>query len=223
MLRYAFARRFGGVLRAVCAVLAVCFLALSLCACGKKPGSSEIQPATELPADMDGTVNPTDAQSERILELAAAFRQFGSYGEESLTFSKLEHIVFCMFTDSPELESSDREGFGKVPQDKADSAIKGVFGDIEIKDVMRRKYDPAEDQTYYYSNGYYYLMRTDNSAYTYDLKSVKAYTGDDGKLYHAAVVTVSRSGKAEMDLVFSLVPDNEYVYRVSACDISMWS
>lgn len=223
MDKHVFKKRFNSGLRAFCALAALLMLAVSLCACGKKPNGGEITPATELPADMDGTVIPTEEQRDRILALAAAFRQFGEYSEGSLTFAKLEHMVFCMFTDSDELADCDRAGFGRISSEAADKMLRGVFGDMEIMDVMRRKYDPDEDQTYYFSGGSYYVVRTDNSDYGYELKGVKAYKGEDGRTYHAAIVTVSRGGQTEMDLVFSLIPDAEHIYRVSACDISMWS
>ena len=220
-------RRFKAALRRLCALALIVAAVFCLCACkgsgaGPEPTESEINPATELPASLDGTVTPTEAQTERILRLAAAFRQFGDYSEGTLTFSKLEHIIFCMYTDSEELEECHREGFGKLSKEKADDALKGVFGNIEIYDVMRRGYDSGEEQTYYFADDVYYIMRTDNSAYSYSLVSVKEYEDENGRTCHAAIVSVLKNGKNEMDIIFSLIPDDVYVYRVSACDISLW-
>lgn len=201
-------------------VLALAF-ALCACACGRTDPESGIQPASEPPAS-NSNVDITEVQRQRILELASAFRQFGEYGSDGANFAKMEHIVFCLYTDSNELESCDVEGFGVIPAETADNAIKSVFGNIEIMDVMRRKFDPEEDQTYYFKNGDYYIMRTDNSAYTYSIESVKYMQDDNGHDCHAAVVTVLREGKNEMDLIFTLMPNDDSVYRVEACDISLW-
>jgi|GEM_PF-3271711 len=206
----------------------VLILASVLCiGCGRggetEPGATEeLQPATEPPASYNN-VDTETAQRERILQLAAAFRQFGDYDiATGAEFAKMEHIIFCLYTDSDELEDCGREGFGRLSTEKADAALKGVFGSIEIMDVMRRKYDPDEDQTYYYSEGWYYIMRTDNSAYTYEVENVKRMDGEDGTEYHAAIVSVKREGENERDIIFTLIPDDTSVYRVAACDMSLW-
>ncbi len=197
----------------VAAVMSVLFV-FCLAGCDGRRGNEAVQP-TE--AQTDGL---TEAQRERILELAAAFRQYGEFSNTGNTeFARLEYILFCLFSDK--LDECEVKGFGKLSSESADEAICGVFGDIKIMDVMRRKYDADADQTYYFRNGSYYIMRTDNSAYTYTIKSVREKTDDKGVLLTEAEVLVQRSGAEELVLTLTLVPDEGAVYRMSACTVNM--
>lgn len=200
----------------VCAlVCAFALCALTAAAC-KKQGGGSGGPAEETQAAEQGD-GLTSEQRARILELAAAFRQFGEYDRsEGVTFDKLEYIVFCMFADK--VKESEPEGFGSVSAEEADRAIQGVFGNITIMDVMRREYDEEAEQTYYFKDGEYKVMITDNSAYTYSI--VSAETAEDGKV--TAQVEVKRGGADELTLTLTLQPNGEYVYRVEKCAVNMW-
>lgn len=201
------------ILRAAAALLAAVFV---LCACGCTAGGKDDKPeVTEAPAT---ELTLSSAQQARVLELAAAFRQYGEFkNTQDTEFSRLEYIVFCMFTDK--LNECEVKGFGKLSSEEADAAIFGAFGEIKIMDVMRRKYDAEVDQTYYFKNGSYYIMRTDNSAYSYRIISAEEVHDDNGVLLHEAVVLVQREGTDELYMTLTLVPEEAAVYRVSACGI----
>ena len=199
------------VLRAAAVILIMIFCGLLLCGCGKRAdGGPDSTEGNKLNAEL------TEAQRARVIELAEAFRQFGEYdSSEGIEFKRMENIVFCMFSDK--IKETEPAGFGTVSAEEADEAVIGVFGNVRIMDVMRRKYEADGDQTYYFKNGEYHVMITDNSAYTYRIES--AEYNDEGNL--AASVLVLREGAEQLTLTFELMPNGES-FRVKSCKVHMW-
>lgn len=196
------------MISAAALLFALCCLLIT--GCGKRADGGPDNTEGKLGAEL------TEAQRERVLELAAAFRQFGDYDSASgVEFKRMEDIVFCMFSDK--ITETEPAGFGTVSAEEADEAIRGVFGNVEVLDVMRRKYDANEDQTYYFKNGEYHLMITDNSAYTYRIES--AEYNEAGNL--AANVLVLREGENQLTLALELMPNGES-FRVKSCKVHMW-
>ena len=160
----------------------------------------------------------SEAQYAELMRLSCAFRVFGEYDLTlGVELDKLEYMVFCYY--SPQLTETDEGGFGTVPAEEADDMLDRVFG-IKMMDVLRRSYDSEQEQTYYYKNGAYKVMRTDDSAYAYRITSLEK-TADSGGEKYTVNVLVLKDGAEQLELQFTLTPMDE-AFRVNACGVKMW-
>lgn len=199
------------LLRAAALVLCAVF-ALSAMGCGKSGNNDNGDKSGER-------FGLNETQYANLTRLASAFRVFGEYDpSQGVTFEKMEYIVFCYF--SAYIEESSPAGFGTVSAEEADAAIQRIFGKLTIMDVMRRKYDADGDQTYYFKNGSYKVMITDDSAFTYRITSLDK-SGEDGEVTYKAVIDVLRDNSRQLQLNFELRPDGDDFY-VKKCTVNMW-
>lgn len=138
------------------ALLIAALMLVFACACADKkeePAAATPEPAKPVSTD------PDEADMARIMALAAAFDRFGGFtAEEGVPVSSMEYMIYCWYCDK--LEECETAGFGKVPFDEADRLVCSVFGNDEIKLVIRTKFDPVKEQDYYALNGYYYVRIT---------------------------------------------------------------
>ena len=200
------------LLRAAAALLCAVFM-LSAMGCGAKNGDNDNSGGEE------NCFGLSETQYANLTRLASAFRVFGEYDPSlGVTFEKMEYMVFCYF--SAYIEESSPAGFGAVSAEEADAAIQRIFGKLNIMDVMRRKYDADEDQTYYFTHGSYKVMITDDSAYTYRITSLDK-SEEDGAVTYRAVIDVLRSDSRQLQLNFELIPDGDD-FCVKKCTVNMW-
>lgn len=204
-------------LRAVVCIVLCAAVCVAFCACGKQNDNSPAA-VTDEPMDnpTDGLL--TDAQLYRLLGLAAAFRQFGEYNVESSSdLISLERMVFFYYTDK--LDESSLTGYGRVPISEADTLLYETFGSFEMMDILRTQYDSSGDQLYFVLDDDYYVHITDNSAYSYEVKS--ASTTDIGV---DVMITVSYNGTAELNLAFVLraSDSSSWGFIVESCGVQMW-
>ena len=189
------------------ALLLAAALVLGLAACSGNGG--------DAPAEF----KLTRAEEDRIISLARAFRIYGEFdGESGFELRQFEYLVYSLTTC--ELSESDVAGYGRVSLEEADELVNGVLGGkLNSAGLIRTKYKANEIQVIYAIGDYYYVMRTDDGAYTYTISSAWALTDDDGaRTGVAALVTVS-GGESEFKLAFELLDSETSVFSVRKCEI----
>ncbi len=198
--------------KSLLALICAALLAL-LCACGAQTDADP----TPAPNSADGIL--TSDQQTIVLRLASAFRMFGTYDVDIGTTNLMEQefFIFCYYTDH--LAECEVDGFGRVPISDADRLLNDTFGPYEITDLLRTKFDPSKEQTYYTLDDNYYVLITDGSAYDFEIKS--AETTERGV---SVIVTVYKDGAGECDitLVLDSNEDTSWGYVVRSATIKMW-
>lgn len=168
----------------------------------------------------EGTCAPeglTQAQQERIMRLAKAFNEFGPFDiEEGLDFGTCEYMIYCFFMNA--LPESELSGFGKVTVEEADKALDGVFKGMKLPELMRTKFDAAQEQDYFVLNGCYYIRMMGEPAEEFSFIDAKPYTEEGSPATLRAKVEVRSEGRVERVIVLDLMPDEEWVYSAVKCD-----
>ena len=162
----------------------------------------------------------TEAQKERILELAQAFSLYGPVDvEEGFPITRLEYLIPCFW--SCKLEGSEVEGYGRISIEEADASIDGMLPGAKIPELVRTAYDPSLDQDYYVRDGYYYIRLTDASKVDCELESWSFITDEAGENTGVrATVKVSENGKPRAGVTLVLPFSEAYEFSVSECTIS---
>lgn len=112
------------------------------------------------PAQDNGGEEPfpgfTEAQRERIAELAELFSVFGPCDiEEGLPVSRIEALIPCHWADK--LPEAELTGYGRVTVEEADEFVDSVLKGVKLNDFSRTDYDPTVEQDCFVLNGYYYI------------------------------------------------------------------
>ncbi|MBO4562528.1 MAG: hypothetical protein J5772_02830 [Clostridia bacterium] len=194
----------------LCAALLAVLTLLCLASCkARKPS-----PAEPEKTEASGL---TASQEARVRELAAAFRLFGDCdAAKGIAIAACERMVYCFYTSA--LEASDVEGYGRVSVDDANAMLSSIFRGLDFKGIMRTKYDPNADQELFALNDYYYVKRTDGTAFAYEIASVSDLKDEDGNTYGVRVgVDITENGETYGSMELDLVPDENAVYSVVKC------
>lgn len=207
------------VKRSAAFVMAVITL-LCICACKGRPSGDTGDP-TQSPAEAVST-ELTEAQRERVLVLAAAFRRFGEYDlTEGLTLTRIEEMVNCMYCSM--LGESEVEGYGRVTKDEADSMLKSVFGSDTIELGLRTKYDASKDQEFYFMNDYYYIRRIEED-HEYKIASTAPVTDDNGEVIGVRVlVEAFKDGKGDVTIALEVANNSAGELCVKRCVLYDWA
>ena len=190
-----------------------------ICACGHENADPEpTHEPSSIATDKDGNVLLTDAQEERVRELASAFYRFGPCKmKEGVSVSRLEYIIFCLYCE--DLEPSETEGFGCITKEDADKAVDSVFSGVKIPDLVRAKYDPDKEQDYYLLDDKYYIRLTDDRTADIEIrrceKRTDEETGSEALVVEVHVTTVKGG---EGDLRLELAPSNENIFTLLDCE-----
>ncbi|MBO4384487.1 MAG: hypothetical protein J5854_03615 [Clostridia bacterium] len=190
------------------AVLALA--ALSGCAsCGKKVPDAET-----------GAYTPTAKEAARITELARAFRIYGEFNkDDSFPASKTENMIYCLYTCA--LPESDIRGYGKVAITDTDELIARMLG-LDASGIVRTKYKPNEVQLVYTVGDYYYIYRTDDSDFTYEITEASVVRDDSGARTGVRATVKITDSEGAFSIVFELADDDKLVFTVDRSSIQYY-
>lgn len=156
-------------------------------------------------------------EEARAIELARAFRIFGEYdSEKGFEIRQYEYLVFSMATWA--LEESEVRDYGRLSFEEADALVAGVIG-TSPSGVFRTKYDPTEIQVIYAVGDNYYVMLTDDSAYSYSVDSVRPLTDENGERTGCSVNVKVTGGDSDFSVVFELACSESSIFTVKKCEI----
>ena len=209
--------------RSISVLLALLMLA-ALAACAPRQGNGP-QP-TEAP-DAAGL---TEEQSRRIIELAAAFDEFGEFSlDKGLELASAERMIYCYYRGL--LPESELKGFGRVTVEEGLAALAGVFKGMQVPEILRTKYNAAEEQELFILNGFYYIRLPEGQDKQFELRRVEPINGEpeassgkkDDKAGEGieptlrAFVDVKAGGKLEKVIVLDLMPNEEWQFSAAGC------
>ena len=158
----------------------------------------------------------TDAQTERIKELAEAFYEFGPFDMDAgIDISKIERFIWCMYAHK--LDESAFSGYGRVALDETDEMIDSVFKGIKIHDKIRTKYDITKDQELFLLNDYYYVKLPDTSAPEAKIVSAEPLTDDGGNIIGVIAKAEVTCGGNKCLLTMKLYNSDVKEYYAGSC------
>lgn len=194
----------------ITALLTALLMLAALSGCKKEKHSDE-------GPEKGGETVLNEAETARVIKIAAAFRLFGECDiEKGLELRRVERMVFCMYTGA--LEPSDTEGYGIVSQDEADKMLAELFNGFDPKGLFRTRYKEGADQEFYLANGWYLVKLTDLSAYSYEVTSANELMDKDGERIGVTVtVLVSNGGKPDFLIRLELFDSETAVYSIRKC------
>lgn len=200
------------ILKRLAALLLAALMLASVCACAKRGNEGEPSPEPTKA----GYVEPDAAGEARIIELAAALERFGGIDPEfGVTVNDMEYMVYCWYCDK--LEECETPGFGKVSHDEADSMLRSVFGNDDVKIILRTNFDPIKDQNYYSLNGYYYV-RIEEPLHEYSLFKTEPLKSEEGEVIGTkATVDALTGGERILSVILELGTGSDGQYYARSC------
>lgn len=190
-------------------ILAVAALA-GISACGKSdPVKDPAAPYT-----------PTAKETAKIIELARAFRIYGDFDRDKVfPISKAENMIYCLYTCS--LPESDVRGYGKVAFSEADELIERTL-ELDISGSMRTKFKPNEIQLVYSVGENYYVFRTDDSGFVYEITAAELIFGETGERTGVRATVKITDPDGAFSITLDLNDDDMFVFTVKKSQVQFY-
>lgn len=160
----------------------------------------------------------TEKETARVVELARTFRIFGEYdSEEGFELRRYEYLVYSAASWRLK-ESGDFKGYGRISHEEAKKLAEGAAVGAAA-DTLYTKYKPSEIQAVFTIGDDYFVQLSDDSAYEYEVSSVKVLKDENGSRTGVLVIVGVTGGESDFSVSLELKDDAENVFKVKKCEL----